>query len=326
MNMKLEAERIGKSTDWLVGQSFNGNRGLYAILDAAREASIPRKLYQQGAEFVSLYRGDPQEELASVSPYLIKIDTKPKTMEWILNEGWGNSWGILFLSSAGLDDLRRHFRRFLLVGNPEGKELYFRFYDPRVLRVYLPTCTPFEAKRFFGPVSVYLMESEDGQAFQEFSRGGNRMIKLSDLDHNDVANSDVRDIQDESNSRRTNQRLRIREEQMKAFSAYMHVSFEKRVAAHLRKEQPERTKALTDSDLDKFIEVGVIRAQNRGFTREADLGIFLELMLLLGVNFDEKPDLAAEIFENPEMPSAEKMDRLRQLRDAELDRGLSKDE
>jgi len=326
MNMKLQAERIGKSTDWLVGQTFNGNQGLYAILDAAREASIPRKLYQQGAEFVSLYRGEPQEKLASVSPYLVKIDTKPKTMEWILNEGWGNSWGILFLSSAGLDDLRRHFRRFLLVGSPEGKELYFRFYDPRVLRVYLPTCTPFEAKRFFGPVGVYLMESEDGQAFQEFSRGGKQIIKKSDLDLNDVPDSDVGDIRDESNSRRTNQQLRIREEQMKAFSAYMHVSFEKRVAAHLRKEQPERTKALTDSDLDKFIEAGVIRAQNRGFTREADLGLFLELMLLLGADFDEKPEWEGEIFENRELTSDGKIDRLRQLRDAESDRGPAKDE
>src|SRR5262245_7938481 len=186
MHMTLETERGGKSTDWLVAQSFNGKQGLYAILDAAREASIPRKLYQHGAEFVSLYRGEPEEKLASVSPYLAKIDTKPKTTEWILAEGWGNSWGILFLSSAGLDDLRQHFRRFLLVTSPEGKELYFRFYDPRVLRVYLPTCTPFEAKRFFGPVSVYLMESEDGQAFQEYSRGGNRTIRHSDLDWTEV--------------------------------------------------------------------------------------------------------------------------------------------
>src|SRR5215475_10878968 len=293
MNMKLETERAGKSTEWLAGKSLNGKQGLYAILDAAREASIPLKLYQQRAEFVSLYRGEPEEKLASVSPYLVKIDTKPQTTEWILNEGWGNSWGILFLSSAGLDDLRRHFRRFLLVENPNGKELYFRFYDPRVLRVYLPTCTPFEAKRFFGPVSVYLMESEDGKAFQEFSRVGNRTITLSDLDRTEVPDSDgLLETRDESHLRRTNQRLRIREEQMKAFSEYMHLSFEKRVAAHLREEQPERTKALTDSDLDKFIQAGVIRAQNRGFTREADLGVFLELMLLLGVDFDEKPERA----------------------------------
>ncbi len=32
--------------------------------------------------------------------------------------------------------------------------LVFRYYDPRVLRVYLPTCSPAEFARFFGPISA----------------------------------------------------------------------------------------------------------------------------------------------------------------------------
>jgi hypothetical protein len=47
--------------------------------------------------------------------------------------------------------------------------------------------------------------------------------------------------------------------------------------------------------------------------------VFLELMLLLGVDFDEKPELQGEIFENRELTSAGKIDRLRELRDAESD-------
>jgi hypothetical protein len=49
----------------------------------------------------------------------------------------------------------------LTVSGAEGRKLYFRFYDPRVLRVYLPTCTTDERSTFFGPVTCFLMEGEE---------------------------------------------------------------------------------------------------------------------------------------------------------------------
>jgi hypothetical protein len=92
-------------------------------------------------------------------------------LEWILDNGWGDSWGIFMTSSDSLENLRRHFRHFLLVQDEDGKELYFRFYDPRVLRVYLLTCTVEEARQFFGPVDSFLVENEDAQELLRFSLG-----------------------------------------------------------------------------------------------------------------------------------------------------------
>ena len=54
---------------------------------------------------------------------------------------------------ATLEELRRHFRKFLKVEDPKGKSLIFRYYDPRVLRVYLPTCNAMELQTVFGPVN-----------------------------------------------------------------------------------------------------------------------------------------------------------------------------
>jgi hypothetical protein len=48
-----------------------------------------------------------------------------------------------------------------MVKTEEGEELYFRFYDPRVLRIFLPTCDREQLKDFFGPVDYYLCEDED---------------------------------------------------------------------------------------------------------------------------------------------------------------------
>jgi hypothetical protein len=50
-----------------------------------------------------------------------------------------------------------------MVKDEAGRRLVFRFYDPRVLRVYLPTCRPAETDEFFGPVHEMLMESEDAR-------------------------------------------------------------------------------------------------------------------------------------------------------------------
>lgn len=36
--------------------------------------------------------------------------------------------------------------------------MLFRFYDPRVLRLYLPTCTSTELEQVFGPVGTFFTE------------------------------------------------------------------------------------------------------------------------------------------------------------------------
>jgi hypothetical protein len=78
----------------------------------------------------------------------------------LLSRGWGNSWGILTIGPAHLtlDQQRRHFKKLLRVRDEAGQLLNFRFYDPRVLRNYLPTCTPDELRTFFGPVPRLVVE------------------------------------------------------------------------------------------------------------------------------------------------------------------------
>lgn len=141
----------------------------YAILDAARDDVIYPKLAESEIEGVCLFHGSKAEELAEVAPYLVHLRKDDPFTEWVLNSGWGKSWGIFVQSEASLNDLQRHFRSFLTVYDEEGKPLYFRFYDPRVLRVYLPTCNAGEIKAVFGPVGTYLLEDEDASILLRFS-------------------------------------------------------------------------------------------------------------------------------------------------------------
>jgi hypothetical protein len=87
----------------------------------------------------------------------------------LLRSAWGNSWGIFFVSGAPMDSLRRHLRTFLRVADQRGRRLIFRYYDPRVMRVYLPTCLPDELRAVFGPIRCYLMESSGGDELLRFA-------------------------------------------------------------------------------------------------------------------------------------------------------------
>lgn len=144
----------------------------FALLDAARDDRIYPALLRADCEWVCLYRGDAASTMAEVAPYLVQLERGSRFGKWAIEEGWGNSWGVFMNAPVKMEVLRAHFRRFVYVQLPDGRSVYFRFYDPRVLRVYLPTCTPKEAETMFGPVERYLVEDEEGRGISFVLRDG----------------------------------------------------------------------------------------------------------------------------------------------------------
>jgi hypothetical protein len=113
------------------------------------------------------------------APYLIPIPLDSQYLEsW--TDHWGKNVGIFLTSSATPDRLLRHLREIFVVKDEGGQEYFFRFYDPRVLRVFLPTCTLQEAKEFFGPIGVILSEAEAAEAILKFSLG-RESVQLEEL-------------------------------------------------------------------------------------------------------------------------------------------------
>jgi hypothetical protein len=143
--------------------------GTFAILDGAAIPDLLPKLNEEAPEHICLYRGELEPDLAECAPYLVRLAKESAFTKWLLAEGWGKSWGIFVLAAADLTTLRRHFRGFLIVLSPEGKRLYFRYYDPRVLREYLPTCNTEETRTVFGPVSRYFCEGTESGQFLSFT-------------------------------------------------------------------------------------------------------------------------------------------------------------
>ncbi|CAG0966376.1 hypothetical protein ANAEL_00930 [Anaerolineales bacterium] len=136
---------------------------LFALLDTARDNEILPLLSGSGCTFECLYGGAFAATMSDYAPYLVAVPADSPFLRALLDQGWGESWGIFLATDAELKTLRRHLRRFLSVKLPDGRQVLFRFYDPRVLRAFLPTCTGEELERFFGPIETYCLESGTGE-------------------------------------------------------------------------------------------------------------------------------------------------------------------
>lgn len=137
---------------------------LYAVLDAARGERILELLREAVEPHRSLYEGAPGEPLENVAPYLVgPLAPDSRLLERLVEEGWGKRWGIYCIGRKPFKEVRRHLRRFLVVEiDDTGERVYFRFYDPRVLERFLPTCVPRQEEELFGDLLAFLVEGERG--------------------------------------------------------------------------------------------------------------------------------------------------------------------
>jgi hypothetical protein len=142
---------------------------VFAVVDGARDPEVHARVLSCGLRYACLYAGAIPDALAQVAPYVVRLRRGHYFTRELLEAGWGRGWGVFACAAAELETVRRHLRRFLRVQLEDGRRVVFRFYDPRVLRVYLPTCTAAELGTFLGPLSRYVLEDADPAHALSFS-------------------------------------------------------------------------------------------------------------------------------------------------------------
>jgi hypothetical protein len=145
---------------------------VYVVLDGASNPDLLKSIYKYEPEYCCLYRGELQPDMASVAPYLVRLEPSDEFSELVLREGWGAHWGTFIVSPATLRALRDHFREFHTVELPDQRTVLFRYYDPRVLRSFLPVCNAEELATFFGPVQSFVVEGDTPDDGVRFSLAG----------------------------------------------------------------------------------------------------------------------------------------------------------
>ena len=151
---------------------------VWAILDCARDPKIYRALLESKLEFRCLYSGKLPRELEMVAPHLVELSPTNRLIGRWLDEGWGQAWGV-FLKIDDAANLRHHLRKFLKVQDEDGRRLVFRYYDPRVLQAFLPTCTPDELQQIFGPIRCFVTENSKDANCLEFSRSASGLQRVA---------------------------------------------------------------------------------------------------------------------------------------------------
>ncbi len=141
---------------------------MWTIVDCARDPQAWSTLYSSTLQRECLYAGALHPRLEQVAPYLVQLEFEDPQSIRLINRAWGNQWGIFLRSGATLQSLRKHLRKFLRVTGPGGKPLVFRYYDPRVLRVFLPTCSALQLDQLFGPIESIATEDAGRAKLLEF--------------------------------------------------------------------------------------------------------------------------------------------------------------
>jgi hypothetical protein len=136
---------------------------LYAVLDAARAERVLWLLQESIDEHKNLYEGIEGRALDDVAPYLVRFQKGSSLLRRLLTGGWGDAWGVFFRSSEHPKEVRRQLRRFLMVLDDANSErMYFRFYDPRVMREFHSVATNRQRAELLHGMSRMVLEAEDG--------------------------------------------------------------------------------------------------------------------------------------------------------------------
>jgi hypothetical protein len=151
-------------------------RDAWMIVDAARDRRVYSLILSCHLDQACLYTGAPHA-LEAVAPYLVRLEYGYRDTYKFLERGWGNSWGVLLRCDTRLERLRTHLRHLLTVRDPAGRRLLFRYYDPRVLRLYLPSCLDPELRELFGPVECFWCEGESPGNLLEFERKDSSLVQ-----------------------------------------------------------------------------------------------------------------------------------------------------
>src|SRR5579864_7989544 len=265
---------------------------LYALMDATDQILVPYQAKQLGpSKAMSLFSGTAKEQYWQVAPYLFHVD--PALLDWIIAKLWKEPWGIFVITKAKFEDLRVHFKKFLLAQLPDGKVWYFRYYDPRILKAYLPVCDPWELQKFFGPIRAFAIAGGE-QEKPTMVQGLNVPPPPSSAQPEATV------------------WWKIRPEHKAAFRKAAMDNFIERVAAHAAKFFPETCERLGPEGVRTKIAYCTKRAATYGIVTEPEVCKYVDVAFAFGRDFDRdtKYPWAGAILANARVTPKSKISKL----------------
>ena len=265
---------------------------LYAFIDPFFEVPVPAesaKLETKDTDPV-FYELIAWDQVTYEPPKLVKVSGE--LLEWILQSLSTERWGIFIVSDLKIEDIARHYQKFVIARGPDANPYFLRFHDASVLDVLLRTWDAKEKSVFFGPAMAFA---------------------LPDLDTMDVR------IEQNPFSGRTRPMpnpedclLQLREVQLRQCGEAIDRDLVKVIYWHMRNHHAKSVQFLERPTLEDRIFLSIQKARRYALGTVSDLAGFTALMFELAPNFDEHPSFR-EVLEDPMVPPESKMRRLSQV-------------
>lgn len=134
---------------------------VYAVIDGASCPELRYKIYDLEPISECLWSGHLEPDVEETAPYLALLQYDHPFTDWLIQKGWGLHWNIFATSTADFTTFRTQMKKLQIVRSPTGKALLFRFYDPRVLSIFLPTCDDDQLLEMFEEVNDYFTVGKD---------------------------------------------------------------------------------------------------------------------------------------------------------------------
>lgn len=146
---------------------------VYAVLDGARDTRIERLLSIWGVQHVCLYGEAIGKELRNAAPFLSRLQQGDDSGEQLIDWVWGKACAVFVIAppATHIGAMSRHCRRLLRAVDEGGNMLLFRYYDPRVLRLFAKLVSREQEREILGPAKYWLCEDEAGAPVQMFRPG-----------------------------------------------------------------------------------------------------------------------------------------------------------
>ncbi|MBT9489208.1 MAG: DUF4123 domain-containing protein [Rubrivivax sp.] len=157
----------------------------WALIDAAGlpdgRDGIDRSKF---TEVECLFTGDLEVELVDVAPYLARIGQVDDSTAPLLQHLLEEECAVMALDRGqelSFAEVHRHFRKFNVVYAPDGKPLFFRYYDPRVLSGVLGILERGQLERFFGPFHAFVECNHASANSLTLTQGGLEKREISSV-------------------------------------------------------------------------------------------------------------------------------------------------
>ena len=274
----------------------------YLLLDGAQIDNLAERLLDQGknTKFQSLYQHTAYSKLADIGPILVPVSPS-SPLAHIFALEWSATAGIWLESEAGEDVVVQHLRSLIHACVEGDATVLFRYYDPRITRLWLTGLEPQARDRLMGPI---------------------RLVLLPKLAH---SSGFIRQENPEQPIAQYTEKpwLCLTPEQLDHLSEAKRQRLAQQLLEHCQQHFPQCLQGLDQAEQQQWVTSCQLSAERQGYGAADEVTRWASFHALLGNDFPDAPGHAVyrQILTEPGVLPEQRLDNL----SAELERQLLTD-